>query len=287
MKAVKNHTVREQHRLETLSEKLWAFVYDALFLTALGLTVTVVTLLLVSSEPLVIRASKILLLIAWLFYSAAVRKANFFGSHSSNRRALGEATTSLAAGLLLALGFYYIPWHQAPKLYTTAFSQLISAGAKATVNIDVLNDSDYQSSVMNMDGEVRLVPYAREIDSKDPSDEAAIRALDDSVATGIFNKLEESTILHDLSHKGGLGPHMKAVYSLWTDRTLTADEVKRHEQGKLIVFVAGRIKYKDSDGCLYKSDFCGFWGKSEWLMANCHSGHFEQGVRLKDKCQTE
>jgi hypothetical protein len=279
------HSVRIEP--EKFLEKLWRFAYDALFLMAFGLTVTTVGFLLASSDPVAIRASKVLLVIAWMFYSAAIRKANFFQSQTANRRALGDAVTSLGVGLLLAAGFYYIPWYQAPRIYTTGFSHIISPGTPAKAVIDVFNDSDYPSSTMNADGEIRLIPFTGNFESKAPSDIAANFAFDDSVAADIFKKSESSSILHDLPFKGGLSPHVKDAYTLWGDHNLTVDEINQHDQGKLIVFIGGRIKYKDSDGCVYKSDFCGFWGKSAWVMVNCHSGHFEQAVRLKDKCQTE
>src|SRR6266849_840238 len=267
---------------EKFLEKAWKFIYDALFLTAIGVTFAIVSLLLVSSDPLVIRASKVLLVIAWLFYSAAIRKANFFQKQTSDRRALGDAAISLAVGILLATGFYYIPWHQEPRLYTKGFSRFMSAGAKPIATLDVLNDSDYPSNSMNMEGQIKLVPNTgRDISSKDASDSAALFALDDATAKEIFEKLDRSSVLHDMPFKGTLNPHVLDHYTLYGDDVLTADQVKQHEEGNLIVFIGGRIKYKDSDGCVYKSDFCGFWGKSIWYMANCHSGHFEQAVRLK------
>jgi hypothetical protein len=86
-------------RHETVSQKLSNLVYDALFLAGAGFVGLAVTILLSSAEGMATRVAKFVLVISWLCFAAALRKANFFERFGSNRRALGDSALSLVIAI--------------------------------------------------------------------------------------------------------------------------------------------------------------------------------------------
>ena len=268
-------------RQQSTVEKSSAFLGDSVFWGGVAFVLTALGILLTSTDTVALRASKVVLVCAWLCFSVAVRKQNFFERENANRRAFGDATLSLAIAALLIGGYSYLPWQQAPKLYTSGFSRFLGTDSRVSVNIDVVNDSDYDNQSVNVDGEVKLVPYTG------PHTSLGYIGIDGPTADAMVKRLDASETLRDLPHKGGLSPHVRDIFTLRSDDALTPEQIRAHHEGNLLIFVAGRLKYKDVNGCVYKSDFCGFWPDDVTLMARCHGGHFEQGVRLHDKCQTD
>jgi hypothetical protein len=264
----------------SVGERIWRLVYDDLFQAGIASALVVAVSRAVSAEHTIVSVTRYVAVLTWLLFAGAIRKTNFFEKLIPNVRALGDAVLSLSVGFLLLAGWFYGPWEKAPKIYITGGYHSMSPSTFPQIGIEVENMSEDDAFSVNMDARTRMVPYNGSLTS--PQD---YFAMDDKITPELLTELESSTILRDRPFKGGMSAHAKNVFSLLGDRLLTEDDVRKHAEGKLILAAVGRIVYTDSQGCSYHTDFCGFFGKTDWFFAHCRSGHFEQAIRTNAKCQ--
>ena len=103
----------------------------------------------------------------------------------------------------------------------------------------------------------------------------------------VFSDLRNDPILVDMPNHSVSPQGAEFAMQVISDQALSEDEVRRVMSGDLALFLGGIIKYKDAGGCVYKTEFCGYWRGNTHDMMQCSSGHSAEAVRTNDDCTPE
>jgi hypothetical protein len=248
-----------------------------------GIAVTIITVIVGNVQkgpPRVIIVSGFLLaallLFRWLLGTDWASKCTGFVRVIR----VGFGLVGISAALLL-LGWWSWPEVVKPVVHITQFSpsrECRSGHCKVFVAIDVEDTTTEQAwRVTNATG-IRIIPF--------PAHNAAAK-----MESYLFSELARDAILADMASQLTLQEGVQYRFYAESDEiplvgTQGQLGVGDLDAGRASSLLAGVIKYKDQRGCVYKTEFCGFWrgGPGNNEMNPCPNGHNEEGIRTNDEC---
>ena len=264
----------------TEKSKFWQFVEGSLFAAGMGAVIAVATLRITSAEHHTILLCQILGFIAWAFFAAAVYRAQLLPRLSRRRRVGANIVVQVLVFVALLSAWKYGPWQLAPRLVTTTLSGVGLLDGHAAINVGVQNQSNDDISGTVFDYRVKLIPF----ESLGAAN-ADYVAMETKAAGEIFAELDKSDRFKSrpLSGEEGYNAWQSTVFSPRSDELMSDQQMVEHQEGRLTVFVGGRILYLDANGCKYQTEFCGFINRAGWSVARCHK-HNTQSIKLSVPC---
>jgi hypothetical protein len=144
-------------------------------------------------------------------------------------------------------------------------------GRRAWVDVDTEAKPEQAWRVTAL-GDVKIIPF--------PAYRAAADA-ESEIFSGIASNPAFTQMPLQLTEQ----PNVKYVDHVISLQEISQADLDGLVAGNLAMLVGGIIKYKDQNGCVYKTEFCGYWRGGGFNEMNpCPGGHNSEGIRTGDEC---